>query len=113
MGLLRCISRQNGRLDSSTISNGLIRVDTLVGLFAIEEIGHELDDTGNARGPSNEDNLVNIGLVYLRIAKDLLDGLQGTTEKILAQFLEPSPSQRGIEINALKERIDLDRGLGC
>lgn len=112
MGFFRRISRQYSRLDSSTISDGLVRVDALVGLFAIEEIRHELDDTGNARGPSNEDNLVNVGLVYLGIAKDLLDGLQGPPEKILAQLLEASPGQRSIEINALKERIDLDRGLG-
>ena len=99
-------------MNSSTISDGLVRVDTLVGLLVIEEIGHELDDRGNARGPSDKDNLVNIGLVYLGIAKNLLNGLQDTPEKILAQLLEASPGQRGIEINTLKERIDLDWGLG-
>lgn len=36
----------DGGLDIGTIGDGLVRVDALVGLLAVEEVRHELDDTG-------------------------------------------------------------------
>jgi hypothetical protein len=53
---------------------------------------------------------VNARLVNLGIAEDLLDGLESSTEEILAKFLETSTGERGVKIDTLEERIDFD---GC
>ena len=93
MGLLGCVTREDSSLDSGTISDCLIRVDALVRLLAIEEVGDELDDMGDMGGTANEDDLMDVGLVNLRTTKDLLDRLEGTTEKILAELLESSAGE--------------------
>ena len=41
------------------------RVDALVGLLAIEEVGNKLDNTGNTSGTADEYDLVHVGLVDL------------------------------------------------
>lgn len=46
---------------------------------------------------------MNAALVDLGIAKDLLDGLEGATEEVLAEFLETSTSERGVEVDTLEE----------
>lgn len=45
-GLLVCVTGQNGGLDSGTVGDGLVRVDSFVRHPAIEGVGDELDDTG-------------------------------------------------------------------
>lgn len=54
---------------------------------------------------------MNIGLVDLRVAEDLLDGVQGAAEEILAKFLETSTSEGGVEVNTLEQGVDFDGGL--
>ena len=93
MGLLGHVTGEDSSLDSSTVSDCLIRVDALVRLLAIEEVRDELDDTGDMGGTADEDNLMDVGLVNLRIMKDLLDRLKGTTEKILAELLKSSAGE--------------------
>ena len=68
------VAGQNTTLNSSTVSNGLIGVDRLVGLLAFEEVGHELDNTGDTSGTTDKDDFVNIGLVDLGIMQDLSTG---------------------------------------
>jgi hypothetical protein len=41
------VTGKDGSLDCGTIGNSLVRVDALVRLFAIEEVGNEFDDTGD------------------------------------------------------------------
>ena len=48
----------------------------LFGSLAVEEVGDELDNTGDTGGATDEDNYVHLGLVDLRVAEDLLDGLE-------------------------------------
>ena len=43
--LFRGVTGKDGSLDSSTIGNGLIRVNALVRLLAVEEVGNKFDDT--------------------------------------------------------------------
>ena len=112
MGLLGGVTRENGGLDSGTVSDSLIGVDGLAGLLAVEEVGNKLDDTGNTGGTTDEDDFVNVGLVDLGVTEDLLDGLESGAEEVLAELLETGTGERGVEIDTLEERVDLDGGLG-
>lgn len=66
-GLGGGVSRQNGGLDGSSVGNSLIGVDGLVGLLAVEVIGNELLDSGDTGGSTDEDDLVDVGLVNLGV----------------------------------------------
>ena len=66
---------------------------------------------GDAGGAANEDDLVDVALVYLGVTENLLNGLEGRAEEILAELLEAGTGERGVEVDALEERVDLDRGL--
>ena len=46
LGLLRSVTSQDGNLHSGTVRDGLVGVDRLVGLLAVEEVRHELDNRG-------------------------------------------------------------------
>ena len=109
---MKRVPRENSGLDGSTVSESLIGVDELVRLLAIEEDGDTLNDTGNTGRATNEDDLVNLGLVDLRIPENLLNGIERAAEEILAQLLETGAGERSIEIDALEEGVDFDRGLG-
>ncbi|SPQ20609.1 c73ff6cb-8731-470e-9cf7-86bd75ccbeed [Thermothielavioides terrestris] len=105
------VARQDGGLDGGTIGNGLIRVDRLVGLLAVEVVRNELLDTGDTGRATDKHDLVDLGLVDLGIRQDAVDRLQGRAEEILAELLEASTGDGGVEVDALKERVDLNRGL--
>ena len=62
-GLVRGVARENGGLDSGTISDSLIKVEELARFLAVEEVGDNLDDTENTSGTTDEGNFVNVGLV--------------------------------------------------
>ena len=113
LGLLRGVTREDGGLDGSTVCNGLIGVDALVGLLAVEKVGDELNDTWDTSGTADEDDLVNVSFVNLRVTEDLLNGIEGAPEEVLAQFLEAGTSEGGVEIDTLKERVDFDGSRGC
>ena len=55
---------------------------------------------------------MNVGLVNLGIAENLLDGLHGRSEEILTEFLESSSGDGSVEVDTFEERVDLDGGLG-
>ena len=54
---------------------------------------------------------MDVAFVDLGVTENLLDGLESRTEEVLAQLLETSPGERGVEVDTLEERVDLDRGL--
>jgi NAD-specific glutamate dehydrogenase len=110
-GLGRSVTRQDGSLDGSTVGNGLVGVDGLVGLL-VEEVADELLDLGDTGGTADQDNLVDGGLVGLGVAEDTLDGLHGGAEQVLAELLETSTGDGGVEVDTLEERVDFDGGLG-
>jgi hypothetical protein len=112
LGLLRRVTGENGGLDSGTVGDGLVGVDRLVRLLAVEEVGHELYDTRDTGRTADEDDLVDVRLVDLRVAEDLLDRVEGRAEEVLAQFLEAGTGEGGVEVDTLEERVDLDRRLG-
>jgi hypothetical protein len=54
---------------------------------------------------------VNLGLVDLGIGQDAVDGLEGRAEEILAELLETGTGDRGVEVDTLVQRVDLNRRL--
>jgi hypothetical protein len=74
LSLLRGVTGKDGTLDGSTIGNNLVRVDDLVGLFAVEEVGNKLDDTGDTSGTTDHDDFMDVRLVNLRVAETFSTG---------------------------------------
>ena len=111
-GLAGSVTREDSSLDGSTVGNSLIGVDGLVGLLAVEEVGDHLLDLGDTGGTTDQDDLVDGRLVSLSVAEDTLDGVHGGAEEILAQLLEAGTGDRGVEVDTLEQRVDLDRSLG-
>ena len=108
----RLVTRQDSGLDGGTVGNGLVGVDGLVEVLAVEEVGNELLDLGDTGGTTDEDDLVDGGLVDLGVTEDRLDGLHGAAEEVLAKLLETGTGDGGVEVNTLEEGVDLDGGLG-
>ena len=106
------LTRKDTTLNSGTECNSLIRVDTLAGLLASKVLLDELDDLRNTGGTTDQDDLVDGRLVSLSVAEDTLDGVHGGAEEILAQLLEAGTGDRGVEVDTLEQRVDLDRSLG-
>jgi hypothetical protein len=65
LSLLTGVARENGGLDGGTVSNSLIGIDTLVVLFAVGEVGDELDDAWDTGGAADENDLVDVCLTDL------------------------------------------------
>ena len=80
--------------------------------LTVEEVGHELDDTRNTRGTTDQDDFMHVGFVDLRITQNLLHRLESATEEILAKFLETGSSEGSVEVDAFIQRVYLDGGLG-
>lgn len=85
------------------VSTSVRRGYSLVGLLAREEVRDELLDPGDTGGSTDEDDLVDGGLVDLRVTEDLLDGVHGGSEQILAKFLETGSGDGGIEVDTLED----------
>ena len=110
MGMVMVIMGQvHGPQVSPTIQigNSLIRVDALVGLLAVEEIGNKSDDTmGNTSGTTDKDDFMDVrpvGPVDLGIAENLLNGFKSTTEESLAELFETGTSEGSVEVNTVEE----------
>ncbi|PKS06781.1 hypothetical protein jhhlp_006855 [Lomentospora prolificans] len=111
-GLVGGVTGKDGSLDGSTVGNSLIGVDGLVGLLAVEVVRDEFLDTGDTGGTTDEDDVVDVGLVDLGIGEDAVDGLESGSEEVLAELLETGTGDGGVEVDTLEERVDLDGGLG-
>jgi len=54
---------------------------------------------------------VDLGFVDLGISEDTVDRSSGGSEQVLAEFLESSTGDGGVEIDTLEQRVDFDGGL--
>lgn len=99
-------------LDGSTVGDGLIGVDALLELLVVEELAEELLDLGDTSGTTDEDDLVNGALLDGSILEDLSDGLEGTGESLGVEILETGTSDLHVEVLTIKERVNLNGGLG-
>ncbi|KAI6875793.1 Heat shock protein [Hortaea werneckii] len=100
-------------LDSSAVGDGLVRVDALLELLAVEEVGKELLDTGNTSRTTDKHDVVNLALLDLRVLQDLLNRLDGALEGLAVDLLETGTGNVGVEVLAVEERVDFDGGLGA
>merc|ERR1719189_1968942 len=108
---LALVPSEDGGLDSGSVGHSLVRVDGLVELLTVEEVLEKLLDLGDPGGASDQHDVVDGALVHLGVPHGLLNGLQGSLEEVRAQLLEPGPGDAGVEVNALKQRVDLNVGL--
>ena len=67
----------------------------------------------NTRGTTNENNLVDVTPVDLRITEYLLDGFEHAAEEVLAELFKTRMGDGGEEVDTLVERIGFDGGQGC
>jgi hypothetical protein len=102
LGLIGGVTREDGGLDGGAIGNGLIRVDGLARLLTVEELFNKLLDLGDTGGTANKDDLVDIGLGDLGVAKNLLNRGQTGAEIVVTQVLETSTSERAGEVLTIK-----------
>jgi hypothetical protein len=56
-----------------------------IGLLAVEEIGNKFNDTGNTSGTTDQDDFMDVRLVDLGIAEDLL--------KLIEEYHERDPGR--------------------
>ena len=106
------LSGKDTGLDGGTVGNGLIGVDALLELLAVEVVAEELLDLGDTGGTTNKDDLVNLALVDGGILENLANGLESSGESLLVQVLETSTGDVGVEVLAIEQRVDLNSGLG-
>ena len=102
---------ENGGLDGGSVGHGLVGVDALVQLLPVEEVLQQLLDLGDPGAATDQHNVVDRGLVHLGVPHGLLHGIQGSLEQVGAQLLEPCSRDRGVEVDALEQRVDLNVGL--
>jgi len=53
---------------------------------AVEEVGNEFDDTGDTGWTTDQDDFMDVGLVNLGVAEDLLNKVKSAIEQILAKL---------------------------
>merc|ERR1719387_3241599 len=111
LGLVAALAREDAALDGRAVGDGLVGVDALVRLLAVEEVLEEHLDLGDAGGAANEHDLVNLGLLHLGVVHDLLDGGEGLLEEVDAQLLEARAGERLREVDAVEEALDLEADL--
>jgi len=91
--------------------HGLVWVDRPVRLLAVEELLDHGLHLRDARGATNQYDLVHVLLVDAAVAQALLDGTHRIAEVIHVELLKPGARQRAGEVDAVEERVYLDRGL--
>lgn len=107
-------ARQNAALNSRAVRDGLVRVDALVRLLAVEEALDELLNLGDTGRATDKNNLVNVALLQVSVLQNLLDrlqcGLQSATLKIsVNSFREPKTSYMRKQVNLTKTLTYVNR----
>ena len=120
------VASEDTALNGGTIGSSLVRVDAL-GRLLPEVFLEELLDLGDAGGTTDEDDLrdilvgfvrliaegtylIDILLLEIGVLENLVNELHGLPEQVYVQLLELGPSQRLVEVVAVLERFDFDPG---
>merc|ERR1719218_290836 len=108
----RLHTTEDGSLHGGTVGDGLVRVDGLARVLAIEELLQHLLDLRDTGGSSNEHELINLVLRALRVAKGLLNRGHALAEVVHVELFEAGTGDGRGEVVSLVEGVDLDVGLG-
>jgi hypothetical protein len=106
------LSGEDTGLNGGTVGNGLIGVDALLELLAVEVVAEELLDLRDTGGTTNKDDLVNLVLADAGVLENLGNGVQSASEGLLVQVLETSTGDVGVEVLTVEQRVNLNSGLG-
>uniref|UniRef100_A0A0E0FVL7 Uncharacterized protein n=1 Tax=Oryza nivara TaxID=4536 RepID=A0A0E0FVL7_ORYNI len=109
--LLVALAAEDGGLDSGAVCHGLVGVDALAQLLAVEEVLKQLLHLGDAGGAADEHDVVHAALVHLGVAQALLHRLHALAEQVHVELLEASPGDGRVEVDALVQGVDLNGGL--
>ena len=104
------LTGENTSLNGGTESDSLIGVDALGSLLAGEELLNERLDLGDTGRTTDENNVVDLGLLDVGVLEDLLDRLQGLLEEVHVELLELGLGEGLREVVALEESLNLDTG---
>ena len=108
MHVISCIIKLHGtHVDSGTESDGLVGVDTLAELLAIEEGLQKLLHLGNTGRTTDQNNLINVGLLELGVFKSPLHQANSPLEKVSVQFLKTGTSKGLGEVDTVSESVYL------
>merc|ERR1719159_503886 len=108
---VRVVSLKDTGLNSSTVGNSFIGVDSSVGFFSSEEVFHQLLDLGNTSGTTNQHNFVKFGLFQSSVFQDGGNWLEGLSEQVVVEFFKTSTGQGLGEVKSLDEGFDFDLDL--
>mmetsp|Transcript_7601 Transcript_7601/g.19690 ORF Transcript_7601/g.19690 Transcript_7601/m.19690 type:complete len:201 (-) Transcript_7601:866-1468(-) len=106
LSLFTTLTGKDTTLDSGTIGNSLIGVDTLVGLFTTEEFLDKLLDLGDTSRTTNKHNLINFVLLKAGIFEHTLDGTKSLLEKIHVKLLKAGTGKSLREVKAIEEVLN-------
>ena len=112
-GHLTTVTGEDGTLNSSSVGNGLIWVDSLVELSSTEEISKELLNLWDSSGSSDQNDLVNLVLSKTGILEHVGDWFHAILEIFTAKLLELGSGNVGVEILTLVKGLALNWGLMC
>ncbi|GIX61526.1 NAD-specific glutamate dehydrogenase [Babesia caballi] len=109
--IVRRFTREHTSLHSRTVSDSLVRVDSVVGLLAEELLDH-FPDLGDTGGTSDEDDLLDFVLGHLNGLENVLHGVERLHEQVFVESLELGPGEGLAEVQAVDEVFDFDGGFG-
>ncbi|RUS24739.1 LOW QUALITY PROTEIN: NAD-specific glutamate dehydrogenase-domain-containing protein [Jimgerdemannia flammicorona] len=95
-------------LPSGPIDDELVGLDAHEGLLTAEEHLEEFLDFGDVGRATGEDDLMDVSLLEVSVAEDLLDVLESLAEEIVVEFLKLGASDGFREVLAPEEGLDLD-----
>mmetsp|Transcript_20089 Transcript_20089/g.17214 ORF Transcript_20089/g.17214 Transcript_20089/m.17214 type:complete len:181 (-) Transcript_20089:931-1473(-) len=95
-------------LNSSTIGDGFIGVNTSVWLFTVEEVLDQFLDLGDTGGTTNQNDLINFVLLEASFIKSVLNGGEGFLEKISVDFFEFSSGEDLREFFTIQKIFDFN-----
>jgi len=111
LGLFGGLSSENTSLNGGTVGNGFIGVNTSVGLLSVEHVLNKLLNLGNTGRSTNENDLIDFRFLETRVIENLLDGLEGLLEKIIAEFLKTGTGEGLLEIDTVNKSFNSNLNL--
>eukprot|EP00039_Didymoeca_costata_P026977 m.17128 g.17128 ORF g.17128 m.17128 type:complete len:419 (+) comp5909_c0_seq1:167-1423(+) len=105
------LSAKNTTLDSCTVGNSFVRVDTTGRFFTVEVFLDKLLDLRDTSGSSDKHNFVNFVLLEITISKDFLHWLEGGSEQVHVQFFKTGSGKSLREVFTFEEGFNFNSGL--